>query len=81
MFTVGTYEAKTRLSELLQRVAAGEKIAITRHGEAIAHLIPPSRQTAPSKAFTASVARWRRTRKNVKLKGCSVRDLINEGRR
>ena len=40
MLKVGTYEAKTRLSELLERVAAGERISITRHGEEVALLLP-----------------------------------------
>ena len=29
--TVGAYEAKTRFSQLLERVEAGEEIIITRH--------------------------------------------------
>ena len=37
---VGAYEAKTRLSELLDRVEAGERITITRHGRPVAHLTP-----------------------------------------
>ncbi len=37
---VGVFEAKTRLSELLERVAAGEEITITRRGRAVARLIP-----------------------------------------
>jgi prevent-host-death family protein len=37
---VGAYEAKTRLAELLQRVEAGERITITRHGHPVAQLVP-----------------------------------------
>jgi prevent-host-death family protein len=40
MDTVGTFEAKTHLSRLLDRVAAGEQTAITRHGIPIARLVP-----------------------------------------
>jgi prevent-host-death family protein len=38
---VGVYEAKTTLSRLLDRVAAGEEIVITRRGEEVARLVPP----------------------------------------
>ncbi len=39
--TVGTFEAKTKLSELLDRVERGEEIVITRRGKVIAKLVPP----------------------------------------
>ena len=37
---VGSFEAKTRLSELLQRVLNGERFTITRHGTPVAELVP-----------------------------------------
>mgnify|MGYP001195372340 FL=1 len=40
MLEVGTYEAKTRLSQLLERVAAGETVTITNRGRAVARLVP-----------------------------------------
>ncbi len=46
--SVGVHEAKTHLSKLLERVATGEEITITRRGEAVARLVPPARRsTAP----------------------------------
>ena len=36
--TVGSYEAKTHLSALLERVARGETITITKHGVPVATL-------------------------------------------
>ena len=39
MASVGTFEAKTHLSDLLDRVARGEKITITRHGVPAALLV------------------------------------------
>ena len=41
--SVGVHEAKTNLSKLLERVSAGEEIAITRRGEEIARLVPVRR--------------------------------------
>ncbi len=38
--SVGAFEAKTRLSELLQRVEAGEQVIITKHGRPVARLVP-----------------------------------------
>jgi prevent-host-death family protein len=43
MVTVGVHEAKTTLSELLRRVAAGEEVTITRGGDPIARLVPVQR--------------------------------------
>lgn len=40
MVEVGVREAKTTLSELLRRVAAGEEVTITRSGEPVARLVP-----------------------------------------
>ncbi len=44
MVTVGVHEAKTTLSELLRRVAAGEEVTITRGGEPVAMIIPVPQQ-------------------------------------
>lgn len=40
METVNTHEAKTHLSRLLRRVAAGEEIVIARAGTPVARLVP-----------------------------------------
>lgn len=46
--TIGAYDAKARLSEVLDRVAKGEQIVITRHGKPVARLIPEGRQDVAS---------------------------------
>jgi len=43
MTRVNIHEAKTRLSELLRRVQAGEKVLICKNGEPIADLVPHRR--------------------------------------
>ncbi len=54
METVGAFDAKTRLSELLERTAKGETFEITKHGRAVGRLIPPAtvrdRETAAAAA-------------------------------
>jgi len=46
----GVAEAKTSLSRLLERVAQGERIIITRHGLPVAQLLPPAPQASESLA-------------------------------
>jgi prevent-host-death family protein len=41
--SVGVHEAKTHLSRLLEDVAAGEEVVITRRGEEVASLVPVHR--------------------------------------
>jgi len=40
MKSIGLFEAKTRLSEFVDRVEKGEEFQITRHGHAVAKLVP-----------------------------------------
>ncbi len=80
MESVGTYEAKTHFSKLLERVAAGERITITKHGVPVAVLQPPE---APRKRTAKeAIEDIRELRKGNLLGGdCTIRDLIEEGRR
>lgn len=43
--SVGVHEAKTHLSRLLEDVAAGEEVVITRRGEEVASLVPARRSS------------------------------------
>ena len=43
MKSVNVHEAKTHLSRLLARVEAGEEIVLSRHGRAVARLVPLAR--------------------------------------
>lgn len=74
------FEAKNRLSELINRVEAGEEIAITRRGKVVARLVPAAPAEADRRARDA-VANLRASRKGVSLGRLSSRDLIREGRR
>ena len=79
METIGAYDAKTHLPKLLERVRKGESITITKHGVPVAVLQPPLslRRTEPKKV----IAELRRFRDQHALKGLSIRDMIEEGRR
>jgi len=78
MLRVGAYEAKTRLSQLIEEAAKGEEIIITKHGVPVAALIPVAgpRQKDPQAAI-AAIKDFRRGRR---LAGLSMREMIEEGR-
>jgi prevent-host-death family protein len=80
MASVGAFEAKTHLSDLLDRVARGEKITITRHGVPAALLIPVEEKEAKL-THAEIVEGMRALRKRVKPGKMSVRDMVKEGRR
>ena len=50
MKTVGAYEAKTHLPRLLDEVAQGKTITITKHGVPVARLVPPQAEQRPDVA-------------------------------
>lgn len=79
MRSVGAYEAKTHLAELLNRVTKGETITITRHGHPVAVLAPPAKRNTRSVAEV--IAELREFGKKHRLRGASIRKLIDEGRR
>jgi prevent-host-death family protein len=79
MATMGIYEARTRWSELIGRVAQGEHFTITRHGIPIADLLPS--KAHQHRPLPEVFAKMRAARKGRRLEGISLRDLIREGQR
>ena len=77
---MGIFEAKTHLSSLLDRVAKGEKITITKHGVPAAILIPPG-DARPKLSHAEVVEGMRVLRERVKRGKPGIRELIQEGRR
>ena len=76
--TVGAYEAKTKLPELLRGVQAGKHYTITLRGEAIAELTPAaSRRHGAADA----VEQMKRFMKEVPVRGVDIKALIEAGRR
>jgi len=47
MDTVNLYEAKTNLSQLVERAARGEEIVIAKAGRPLARLVPIAKRTSP----------------------------------
>ena len=79
MTQIGIYRAKTHLSELLERVEKGEQFTITRHGVPVARLVPPDGRAEMTSG--EAVAELKRLRRECRLDGLRVRDMIEEGRR
>jgi prevent-host-death family protein len=81
MKEVSIFEAKTHLSNLVTQAAHGESIAITKHGHRVAILTSADKPPAPFAQISEGL---NLLRKEIKVKGLSVQDLLemrNEGRR
>ena len=75
---IGAYQAKTHLPALLERVARGEEIVITKHGKPIARLVPIG-GTDPERRRQA-IERLKVFAKGRTL-DVPLKQLIDEGRR
>jgi prevent-host-death family protein len=77
MRTVGLFEAKQKLSELVQRAGQGERIGITRRGKLTALIIPPQPERSLKEIFAGMEEIRKRSKKPKRI---SVRSMIEEGR-
>ncbi len=83
MEKVQLFEAKARLSELVDRAEAGREIVITRRGRAVARIVPVRpggrRREVDRDAIVDEIEAFAKT---VKVKrGFNPRELIEEGRK
>ncbi len=79
MKSVGAFDAKTHLNQLLDRVSRGETIQITRRGVPVARLVPAD--TGARKDPHQVANEIRSLRAGITLGGVAIRKLIEEGRR
>ena len=77
--TIGAFEAKHTFSELLDKVGRGAEITITKQDRPLAMLVPAAAPDQEKRKKAAVELRVMRERNN--LKGLSVRELIDAGRR
>jgi prevent-host-death family protein len=77
--TIGAFDAKTRLSELLDQVEQGAEFTITKHGRPVARLMPldPAQRADVAEA----IASLRQARRGWRLDEPTRRELRDEGRR
>lgn len=83
MRTVGIFEAKAQLSQLIQAVEEGEEVVLTRHGHAVARLVPPAGQDQArlSRNWSAELREYRKGRDLGAKRGATLQELIAAGKR
>jgi prevent-host-death family protein len=81
--TVGAFEAKTKLAELLDKVEAGNTVIITRRGKAVAQLVAvkPDDEQARMRALIEEIKRTRVGRDRGAKPGSTIAELIKAGRK
>jgi len=80
METVGLFEAKTHLSELIARAERGEEVIITRHNKPVARIVPIESVEPDAAARRAAVSALLRSARGRRL-GMDWKALRDEGRR
>lgn len=81
MKNVEAYEAKTLFTELLHDVEQGETVTVTRHGVAVARIVPVQNEASDASIVIDEFLRFVREH-DIRLGGgISIRELIEEGRR
>lgn len=87
MLSVGIFEAKAHLSQLVERVANGEEVLVTRHGKPVARLVAPEASSDASALsdWSADLRAFRhgvdRGAKSTNGAGGTLTELIAAGRR
>ncbi|HWU62934.1 MAG TPA: type II toxin-antitoxin system prevent-host-death family antitoxin [Ensifer sp.] len=79
MIEVGELEAGAHLSSLLDKVAKGEEVLITRRDKAVARLVPVVERDR--KRIRATIDRLLEHRETTSLGGGDWKALRDEGRR
>ena len=75
---IGSYEAKTKLPELLRQVKTGKSFTITNRGESIADLVPSL--GARTKDKVAAAEKLKAFMLADPVRGVNIKALIAEGR-
>jgi prevent-host-death family protein len=75
---VGSYDAKTKLPEILRRVEAGECFTITNRGKPVADLIPS--RSGDSQLVDSAIANILKAKKHVVSRE-ALSELKNQGRK
>ena len=82
MRTIGFYQARTHLSELLDQVAKGKKVLITRRGRPAAVMGPPPKEEQQNVSLVVKETLAFRDKQGPALGGkATIRQLLEQGRR
>lgn len=82
MRTVGAFEAKAKLSQILTEVEAGGEVTITRHGQPVAKLVPAMVHDAEASRAgrRALIARIEAAAAAADVQAFDIRAAIEDGR-
>ena len=75
---IGSYEAKTKLPELLRQVKAGKSFTIPNRGEAVADLVPSA--GAKAKDRVAAAEKIKAFMLADPVRGVDIKALVEDGR-
>jgi prevent-host-death family protein len=78
--TMGLFEAKTHLSELVARVEAGDEIVITRHNKPVAKIVPIGRVRRDGALRRQAALDALQAFEPIRLEGVTLEQLIETGR-
>jgi len=79
LLTIGAYETKPHLADLLRQVRSGQGFTITQRGEPVADLLPAG--TTARRAGVAAALQMQRFMAEAPANvTCDVESLLNEGR-
>lgn len=78
--TIGLFEAKTHLSELVARAEQGEETVITRHNRPVAKLVPIGRERRSGTQRRQAALDALQAFDPVVVRGTSIEELIDAGR-
>jgi prevent-host-death family protein len=81
MERIGIYDARSRLSELVDRVEAGEEVVLTRRGQPVVRMVR-AEGPARSRARAEAVRRIHALRKrmNLRITRAEVKRAVARGR-
>ena len=80
MQSIGLFEAKTHLSELIARAERGEEVVITRHNKPVARLVPMGRAPGADLQRQQAALEGLQAFEPIELPGVTLADLIAAGR-
>ena len=80
MESIGLFEAKTHLSELIARAERGEEVIITRHNKPVAKLVPIGREAARGAERRQAALDALQAFESIAVPGVSLAELIAAGR-
>lgn len=78
--TIGLFEAKTHLSELVARAEQGDEVIITRHNRPVAKLVPVARARRAGAAGRQAAIDALLAFEPIELTDATVSELIRAGR-